>query len=72
MLREAVNLEPKRPELFLYLGSAYFRAKQYDRAVETLQEGLSIDDKYKDLHFQLGVVYEKQHGSTTPSGRSAP
>jgi tetratricopeptide (TPR) repeat protein len=55
-----VNLEPKRPELFLYLGSAYFRDKQYDRAAEILQEGLIIDDKSKDLHFQLGVVLEKQ------------
>src|SRR5206468_11893188 len=60
LLREAVNLDPKRPELFLYLGTAYFRDKQYDRAVETLQEGLTLDDKHKDLHFQLGVVYEKQ------------
>ena len=49
-----------RPELFLYLGTAYFRAKQYDRAAETLQEGLALDDKHKDLHFQLGVVFEKQ------------
>ncbi|PYO48174.1 MAG: hypothetical protein DMD84_21745, partial [Candidatus Rokuibacteriota bacterium] len=24
VLREAVNLEPRRPELFLYLGTAYF------------------------------------------------
>ena len=53
-------MEPKRPELFLYLGTAYFRAKEYDRAAETLQEGLRLDDKQKDLHFQLGVVYEKQ------------
>ena len=60
LLREAVNIDPKRPELFLYLGTAYFRAKEYDRAAETLQEGLTLDDKQKDLHFQLGVVYEKQ------------
>jgi Flp pilus assembly protein TadD len=59
-LREAVNLDPKRPELFLYLGTAYFRAKEYDRAAQTLQEGLTLDDKQKDLHFQLGVVLEKQ------------
>src|SRR5207244_8334356 len=28
--------------------------------VQTLQEGLTLDEKQKDLHFQLGVVYEKQ------------
>jgi tetratricopeptide (TPR) repeat protein len=28
--------------------------------VTVLQEGLSLDDKQKDLYFQLGVVYEKQ------------
>ena len=55
-----LNIDPKRPELFLYLGTAYFRAKEYERAVQTLQEGLTLDDKQKDLHFQLGVVYEKQ------------
>ncbi len=55
-----MNIDPKRPELFLYLGTAYFRAKEYDRAAQTLQEGLTLDDKQKDLHFQLGVVFEKQ------------
>jgi len=44
-LQEAVNLEPKRAELFLYLGTAYFRAQQYDRALASLQEGLGIDGK---------------------------
>src|SRR5256886_17414967 len=34
VLRDAVNLEPKRSELFLYLGTAYFRGKQYDRRSE--------------------------------------
>ena len=60
LLREAVNIDPKRPELFLYLGTAYFRAKEYDRAAQTLQEGLTLDEKQKELHFQLGVVFEKQ------------
>src|SRR5947209_17311803 len=30
LLKEAVNLEPRRPELFLYLGTAYYRAQQYE------------------------------------------
>jgi Flp pilus assembly protein TadD len=60
VLREAINLDPKRPDLFLYLGLAYSRANQHDRAVGAYQEGLTLDDKHKDLNFQLGVVYEKQ------------
>jgi Flp pilus assembly protein TadD len=60
VLTEAINLDPKRPELFLYLGMAFYRANQHERAIRTYQEGLAVDDKHKDLHFQLGVVYEKQ------------
>jgi tetratricopeptide (TPR) repeat protein len=60
LLREAINIDPRRPDLFLYLGTAHFRAKEYDRSIAALQEGLSLDDKQKDLRFQLGVVYEKQ------------
>ena len=39
---------------------AYYRANQYDRAVASYEEGLTLDDKNRDLHFQLAVVYEKQ------------
>ena len=46
--------------MFLYLGMAYYRAEQYDRAVRAYEEGLSLDNKQKDLHFQLAVVLEKQ------------
>ena len=34
--------------------------QQLDQAAATIQEGLSLDAKNKDLLFQLGVVHEKQ------------
>src|SRR5262249_15121845 len=57
---EAANLDPRRPEIFLYLGMAHYRAGRYDRAVRAYEEGLALDETHKDLHFQLGVAYEKQ------------
>jgi tetratricopeptide (TPR) repeat protein len=60
VLTEAANLDPRRPEIFLYLGMAHYRATRYDRAVRAYEEGLALDDGHKDLHFQLGVAFEKQ------------
>ena len=39
---------------------AHYRATRYDRAVRAYEEGLAIDEAHKDLHFQLGVAFEKQ------------
>ena len=39
---------------------AHYRAARYDQAVRAYEEGLALDETHKDLHFQMGVVFEKQ------------
>ena len=51
-----VELSPTEPAEYQHA----IDDKQYDRALDTLQEGLNLDGKHRDLLFQLGVVYEKQ------------
>ena len=72
VLREAINIEPKRPELFLYLGTALLpgQAVRPGRR-RRCRKGSASTTSSKDLHFQLGVVYEKQQRFDDAVRRSA-
>jgi len=58
MLRAAIEQEPKRTELFFYLGVAYEQLGEYRQAVETYQKGLQNTGKKKaDFHHNIGTNY---------------
>jgi tetratricopeptide (TPR) repeat protein len=51
-----VNLIP-------YLSAFYQEQKHYQQAVDLLQQGLSIDPENIELHYELGVLYDKMGDS---------
>ena len=61
VLQEAVNIEPKRAELFLYLGTAYFRRPAVrPRARRAPGRAQPRRQQQGPGTSRLGVVYEKQ------------
>jgi tetratricopeptide (TPR) repeat protein len=58
MLRAAIEQEPGRTELFLYLGVAYEQLGEYRQAVEAYRRGLTgAGGKKAALHHNIGTNY---------------
>lgn len=58
-LLAAIAKKKDAPGLYAYLASLYEEDKQYDAAEEHLHAGLHFNPGSIDLHFSLGVLYEK-------------
>lgn len=56
-LTEAENYDSSDPELFNYLGMAYYSKKKYDIAEQKYIMALGLNPKYSDARNNLGVVY---------------
>lgn len=58
MLMAAIEQEPKRTELFFYLGVAYEQLGEYRQAVETYEKGLqNTGEKKADFLHNIGTNY---------------
>ena len=58
VLLEAAAQGPENPEVYNYLGEAYYRLKRLDEAVVALKEGVTLKADYLPAHLGLGIVYE--------------
>jgi tetratricopeptide (TPR) repeat protein len=61
LAKEAMNLDPKRPEPYLVLGLIYYQMENYEKASETFQDGIREFPNQTELHFHLGATYDKLH-----------
>jgi tetratricopeptide (TPR) repeat protein len=59
VIKEAVKKKGDQPLLFLYLYSLYEENKEMTAAENILLEGIKILPKSADLHYAIGVIYEK-------------
>ena len=60
LLEKALDEQPGKPELYLYLSNAFMDLDQYQRAADVLKKGIPLAPDRDDLMFSLAVVYEKQ------------
>ncbi len=58
-LLQAIRKKGDAPGLYAFLASIYEDEKKYSAAEELIQEGLRINTGSVDLHFSLGVLFEK-------------
>jgi len=58
-LRRAIGQKKDAPALYAFLASFYEEEKKYPAAEELIREGLRINPESVDLHFSLGVLFEK-------------
>ena len=58
VLLEAAAQGPENPEVYNYLGEAYYRLKRLDEAVVALKKGVTLKADYLPAHLGLGIVYE--------------
>jgi len=54
------------PEVMYELGKLYNKLGRYDRALEVLEKAAEYTDRWKELHFELGLAYAK-----TDNGKKA-
>jgi tetratricopeptide (TPR) repeat protein len=59
LLQNAIKNNKKMPGLYVYLSSLHEENKKLSSAEEILKEGLLISPQSIDLHYSLGVLYEK-------------
>ncbi len=59
VIKEAVKKKGDQPLLYLYLSSLYEENKEMGGAENILREGINILPKSVDLHYAVGVIYEK-------------
>ena len=63
--RRAEELDPASPLTSGIVGTTFYRARQYDRALEQLEKTLDMDPDFASTHFHLGMtcvqktMYEK-------------
>jgi tetratricopeptide (TPR) repeat protein len=58
-MEEAIETKSDHVDFFYYLGTFYEDIERYGDALETLERGLSIDDRNQRLHFRRGVIFDK-------------
>jgi tetratricopeptide (TPR) repeat protein len=58
-LLQAIGKKKDVPGLYAFLASIYEEEKKYSAAEELIREGLRVNPKSVDLHFSLGVLFEK-------------
>jgi tetratricopeptide (TPR) repeat protein len=58
-MKRAIRNNRDMPGLYVYLSSLYEEDKKLSSAEEILKEGLSALPQSIDLHYSLGVLYEK-------------
>lgn len=57
IFKKVVDINPRNPEVWVNLGSAYFNSKQFDMALENYQEALKIDKNFALAKSNIGLVY---------------
>jgi tetratricopeptide (TPR) repeat protein len=55
--QDAIDRKVERPEPHLLLGIAYYRSKDYAKAVDEFQESIRLKDDQAIAYFQLGLAY---------------
>ncbi len=59
--RRAVELGLRQWDLYLNLGRLYLEGHDYSAAIEALAIAESLEPKRSEIHFNLGLAYERQH-----------
>ncbi|MGB4547724.1 MAG: tetratricopeptide repeat protein, partial [Syntrophales bacterium] len=57
--KKAMTIKKGDPALYGFLSSLYEESKDLKTAEQTLLEGLALSPRSADLHYRLGVLYEK-------------
>jgi tetratricopeptide (TPR) repeat protein len=61
ILNELQSLDPGQEDIYLTKSYFYEEDNQWDRAIQTLQAGLTKVRRPAEIHFRLAVLYEKQN-----------
>ncbi|PKB96312.1 protein prenylyltransferase, partial [Rhizophagus irregularis] len=56
-LKEAIDLNPKRPVAYFICGEIFFRQNKYDEAIDNLKKSLKYKSKINNLYILLGNSY---------------
>ena len=58
------NIQKERAKLYQDLGTAYTKAKYFDRAIDSYNKALAYDASNGEAHYYLGLLYEHSMADT--------
>jgi len=63
-LLKAVVEDPSDVDLYLYLGLAYARQEEFDKAIHILEQAVDVAPTSAKVHYNLGVAYHRASNLT--------
>ncbi|MCM8817891.1 MAG: tetratricopeptide repeat protein [Candidatus Omnitrophica bacterium] len=61
ILEEAKRSAPENPDIYYYLGEAYFRIRDMEKAITNLQKAIEINSQNQAYYYLLAHVYISQN-----------
>ncbi|GEM_PF-2221719 len=61
---QAIEDDPSDPQIYLYLGLAYYKVGDTEKMIEILEKAADIAPTSPQVHYNLGVAYQKSHNAT--------
>jgi tetratricopeptide (TPR) repeat protein len=62
---KAIETQPDNFEAWHFKGSAWANLRKYDKALECYEKAISINPRYAESYFNLGLLYEQQNDKQT-------
>lgn len=56
--KKALDLNPKSPIVWGYMGTAYKNKKEYDKAIECCKKAIELDPDYVYAWNNMGIAYD--------------
>lgn len=63
-LRQAITEEPSDVDLYLFLGLAYAKTEELEKAIEVLENAVDVAPTSAKVHYNLGIAYQKSRNIT--------
>jgi len=61
---QAIDLEEKNPKVYIVLSEAYSKIKEFEKAIELLNNGLKFNSQFAPTYLALGKVYLNKGNGT--------
>ena len=55
--RQAIDLDPTRPEAFNGIGVTYYARNDYEEALRWYKKGLEVDANFGDAYYNMACIY---------------
>ena len=55
--KKAIKINPRLPQAYINLGTAYFGLKKYSKAIENYNQAIKVNPKFSEAYSNRGAIY---------------